>query len=514
MLRNSVDKNEILRSAQDYCSKLIETLRHNMDSVMENYNFKAMLGVFGQQLDVLLVKIRELYESNEHAFMLNKQCLIDIALTIAKYTEQLMISCEETSINNNPKVRLEKCKEARFIEFCTCYNTKVKEQQARKAFIMQQKVDLESINQKIIKEKQDLQTLQAQIKIERQHTGKAIQYLCSILRPPIIEALTKSMKYAVHKSMARSDTYLQRAKYKVKVLETLLEQNNFDHYKLYLTDPEASFEKWMKYFVSQHCNELESNHDNTTIFQSLANEKQDNMLKFVEFVVTTITTYATNFNEWIKIFFSKMQHLNQIALVHSDIDFLLKLEITWQFEGLTKESFQRELLEKITPVIMNAGNGLYNHMEATLQVFIWDRFKRNLRGCTALCPFCKEKCDSLEECVNELHSVELHRPQCLGRYIWLNTKDIIVDLCPTLVGSNCKFRNSDTGGEFRYYKYYRNVYPEWFIATSAKELPVYWKWVVAHFAEDIAEWCCDANTDTVPKEWYDISMREAIDSLY
>ena len=43
--------------------------------------------------------------------------------------------------------------------------------------------------------------------------------------------------------------------------------------------------------------------------------------------------------------------------------------------------------------------------------------------CKAQCPFCKEECDN-PVIDHTLHSVRLHRPQCIGRTTWLTDKKI------------------------------------------------------------------------------------------
>ena len=61
-----------------------------------------------------------------------------------------------------------------------------------------------------------------------------------------------------------------------------------------------------------------------------------------------------------------------------------------------------------------------------------------------MCPFCKEQCELIDPHHSGDHSIYLHRPECLGRYIWTDSKKLSLNLCTESVNSNATFHNSDT----------------------------------------------------------------------
>ena len=147
---------------------------------------------------------------------------------------------------------------------------------------------------------------------------------------------------------------------------------------------------------------------------------------------------------------------------------------------------------------------------------MWKTLKKTLLECMACCPFCKEMCDAEDVCAgDEKLNIKLHHPQCLSRFIWIDTNNIVVDVCNTSVGSTLSFRNQDTDWELIPFTTYQSVYPNWFICSTTKPTEQYWIWVVHHFDKAIAEWC-GGNTKSIPKEWLHTTkenVRECLDSL-
>lgn len=146
-----------------------------------------------------------------------------------------------------------------------------------------------------------------------------------------------------------------------------------------------------------------------------------------------------------------------------------------------------------------------------LNEYMWKTLRKSLMGCTACCPFCKEMCDAESVCdyknKKERHFIRLHRPGCFAKYTWIHNKNIMhmVEVCTSLIESDCRFRNSDTNWEFKPYKQYQDetLYPNWNIPFTTKPLEPYWIWVITHFDKEIAEWC-NGKTNSIPKEWYEI----------
>ena len=139
----------------------------------------------------------------------------------------------------------------------------------------------------------------------------------------------------------------------------------------------------------------------------------------------------------------------------------------------------------------------------------------SLTGCTARCPFCKEFCefsDPNHTAEQEFHSLKIHRPQCLGKYRWILSQKLIVELCTSLVGSDLMFICSDTNGKWVKYKEYKTIYPNWNIVHDTLQVSDYWKWYVAKHNGQLATWAGAKEAD-VPSEWHKIDKDKAIKSV-
>ena len=52
----------------------------------------------------------------------------------------------------------------------------------------------------------------------------------------------------------------------------------------------------------------------------------------------------------------------------------------------------------------------------------------NLAGCCEVCPFCSEQYELADKKHSGDHSVIMHRPQCLGRYSWHGTDELVLEV--------------------------------------------------------------------------------------
>jgi len=348
---------------------------------------------------------------------------------------------------------------------------------------------------------------------EKAHKN-VVKLFCEIIKLATDQTLKQSIKFEVYKDMTKPGSDFEdkenfkclesKEKFKFKVLQHLLD-HNFEQYKQYLTDPESSFKEWMCKFVNTHCNQFEGN---VRIFQKLANAKCDALFKNVESAIEM--TDSSNYKSWINNFYMTIKSL--LPVKQSDVQIILDQDITWDDES-DPEAFKTMFKEHIITVKeIDTGVELYKAVEQELYYYMWDNLKVHVLGCTACCPFCKEMCDSATACGKDVpHSTKLHRPRCLDRYTWKDTKRLRVDVCTTLIRSEERFRNYDTNGEWIFYKDYQKFYPDWLIESSTEE-PAYWKYVVRKFSKEISEWC-DGKDDSIPKEWYEISLKDAKDSL-
>ena len=141
----------------------------------------------------------------------------------------------------------------------------------------------------------------------------------------------------------------------------------------------------------------------------------------------------------------------------------------------------------------------------------------HLIGCIEQCPFCGEQCeltDSEHVKSGKDHYIEIHRPECLGRYTWHTSKKLVLDSCEPLIDNGASFRNRDTGGRWIPYKQYKTIYKDWCIINDhPTEAPKYWQWFIHRYLNDITKWVGAAATSVDHFNWGKVSEEMAMASL-
>ena len=136
-----------------------------------------------------------------------------------------------------------------------------------------------------------------------------------------------------------------------------------------------------------------------------------------------------------------------------------------------------------------------------------------LLGCCEQCPFCKEQCELTTPNHDCSHSVELHRPECLGGVHWESTEEMVLDVCSSSVQSDSLFKNVDTNHEWHPYKEYQKYHPNWVITPdSSRQVLSYWKWFVAKYSEQIAKYFNTKETE-LPDTWISSTWEDAKEDL-
>lgn len=173
------------------------------------------------------------------------------------------------------------------------------------------------------------------------------------------------------------------------------------------------------------------------------------------------------------------------------------------------ESFLSDLGEEI---ISEMKRSTIESVLAVVSLKPEEELFKKVVGCGKQCPFCKVPCEA--GCSEHTeHFATVHRPQGLGRYRFVDTNVLCSSLCSTDVVTEKSFRNLDTDGKFHPYKDYREFYPDWMIqpdpSISASD---YWKFIFKEFNAQFAKEY-KAKPASLPKEWYDISKGQALQSL-
>lgn len=146
------------------------------------------------------------------------------------------------------------------------------------------------------------------------------------------------------------------------------------------------------------------------------------------------------------------------------------------------------------------------HMDAQNELF------KEMEGCGKQCPFCKVPCDAGGG-GHSVHWASLHRSRALGGRTWIESNQLVTDICSTAVGSETRFRNSATEGEWHPYKNYSDIYKDWKIdADVSLEASDYWKYVLNKFNKDFAK-AFNAEPADIPEKWGRITLKQAEKSI-
>ena len=171
--------------------------------------------------------------------------------------------------------------------------------------------------------------------------------------------------------------------------------------------------------------------------------------------------------------------------------------------------------EKIMKKITNPNSDISNVTEWRTSPHLM--LCESVIGCTEQCPFCGEQCeltDPNHAACGKDHFINIHRPQCLGRFTWHDSKKLVLDLCTYSIESDCRFKNADTNYEWHPYKDYRSVYKNWCISNeSPTEAPKYWQWFVFNYLDDIIQWVGAEPTPIDHLNWGAVSKDMAVSSL-
>ena len=339
----------------------------------------------------------------------------------------------------------------------------------------------------------------------------AAKNLCQLLVVAIEQAVTEVLPHDIADNIRASSTSFKgKGFFKVKVLQDLAKRKNFNLYKAYFEDVRSSFEWWAEQYVIEYC---------------MAN-KQANLQRLAQAIVRGLIIQINNavkslssvkgIKPWLSKFHARLAKILIIDLneVHDIVE-------TMHGE-YSSDFFSESLTEKLKSLEMEVMENIKNPRSKFSRITSWSKSPQSflcehLFGCCAQCPFCGEQCeltDSEHASTGKDHYVNIHRPQCLGKYTWITSKKLIFDMCTFSVESQNKFRSSDTNYKWVPYKEYRSIYKDWCISNeSPKEAPKYWQWFVNKYITDIIQWVGSAPTAVDHLGWGGISEKDALASL-
>ena len=296
-------------------------------------------------------------------------------------------------------------------------------------------------------------------------------------------------------------------------------EEGLDKMFAYLLDTKSSLRYWIKEYTKKHCEKLEE--DGQPRLVNIAKNQLSHMISFLRNKVSQTSKDKGEkvcTKTWVSDFCTDDELISRLELdveAFKDLGGIKEVNLeNFAYEirqGLIK--VQEKLNRRFEFVMSRYDVCTIKEWKVKPHDLIFDR----LSGCCEQCPFCKEQCECTDPCHTSKHSVQQHRPQCLGKYAVVSTKEITLDLCTTDVGSHWGFINQATGGKSHPYKEYQKIYPRWSIPVDlSSQASVYWKWFVGHYHTQIAEHY-KVKTTNIPRTWTQLrweDVKRSLQSLY
>ena len=339
----------------------------------------------------------------------------------------------------------------------------------------------------------------------------AADNLCYLLRKPVITAVTDSLGRMIADDMKDRPMFHSKRALKAQVLLDLGEKNLFEDFALYLTDIKSSLHKWMEFYTKQHCTQAIGGKSR---IEELSQTKLQEIIVAITEAAKDVThslpqPEEANISDWLSHLHEQLSSV--ITFDEREIKEVVGVENLEDFHFFTDEivnglhKMQTSLLENF-------------HSSPLSQVDSWskqpyDILCDTLLGCCKQCPFCKEQCELTTPNHDCKHSIELHRPQCLGGYRWSSSEKMAIDVCSSSVASDVNFENDDTDWKPHPYKEYQKYYPNWIITPDpSREASSYWKWFVANYSAQIAQEFNMKETE-IPDTWKSLTWEEVKENL-
>ncbi|KAL4006453.1 E3 ubiquitin-protein ligase [Sarotherodon galilaeus] len=330
---------------------------------------------------------------------------------------------------------------------------------------------------------------------------KAEEFTNQCLKPAVEDFISRSLGPDITGEMLTCEQFSTRMSFQCSVLLDLLSKDDFKHYVSYIDSYEKYVKTWILNKIVEHFStvslfEFEDRHLQTCIrsindaINKAKKGKSDDLKTFVEDICKELGDKLVISQDALGAFMilnnaDKEQFAHWLTVSVNEME----QDLSMKFKNVNIEM-------KLQHLHVQPQNELFNR----------------LVGCGKQCPFCKAPCDAGGGGHTE-HFALLHRPQGLGNYRWDTTKDLITDICSSLVVSDKYFYCSATNYEWHPYKNYKDFYPDWKIPPDVSlEASDYWKFIMVQYNNDFAKEF-NAKPAVIPAAWKQITKQQAENSL-
>ncbi|CAJ1073040.1 Hypothetical predicted protein [Xyrichtys novacula] len=330
---------------------------------------------------------------------------------------------------------------------------------------------------------------------------KAKGFTDHCLMPAVEKFVNSSLGLDIIGVMMGKSQFSTRMFFQYSVLLDLLKRENFEDYLSY----DCSHEKYVKKWILDEMEKLLTN-------ESVSKFEEQHLRSSIKSITDAAhkaqAKEGGNLEKFIQDFREEL--VDTLVITEDSVSPFMVLN------KVNLEQFAHQLTECVKDLTDVLGKQFkktpIRTKLAKLDVKPQDELFKKLVGCGKQCPFCKVPCEA-GATVHTQHFTSLHRPVGLGSTRWEGTKKLVVDICTSLVSSNCSFRCDATKGEYHPYKEYTEIYPEWRIQPDTSlESTDYWKYVLNRFNHKFAEES-NAEPAEIPDTWKKITKQQAEECL-
>ncbi|XP_071948956.1 interferon-induced very large GTPase 1-like [Antedon mediterranea] len=317
-------------------------------------------------------------------------------------------------------------------------------------------------------------------------------------------ALPEKCKRGVIDKLKANKGFSSKMSVHAWMLVEIAETGDFHSFEKYLSNPILSIKMFTSEQIEKMCFQKDDNTSSSAIQDIYHNKVQDILNGFKEAIRALSAKGSITMKSWWPTF---LGHIDKELCVKTDIMFFDEdrdLDLKILSDKLLLE------LNVIKDTIINAyDTSIFSEIRTSCCNF----FTADLLACQEACPFCEALCDLHGP--HDHHRSDCHRPKGVAAYRWNESRKLTTDVCTTSLLANGRFCNKNTNNEWVNYRDYRNVndyYASWKIEPLEGESQKFWKWFMATYNTELAEYY-NAKEADIPDGWKDITMEEAKEDM-
>ena len=430
---SSIDKKITL--AKENTATWLSEAESSLDEQNSCYNDSSVILVVQE-----LTKKIDTYEASpEVTFKFTSNYRIDIILEVAGYALRVFTKIQQDMINEHPITYMKSLRPTYYAKFKTLCDKTAHEKAAAMCL-----------------------------------TDLVVRHFDVILQSKLERTIVIDLKQS-------NPVFYNKAALKGYILLRLLEKQKFELYVIYLKNIKQSYLDWARLFVEEHCRMRRGK----WIITELAEKELNQLVATITNAAEDALRSSSNIKQWLKQFHSNVS--SALPLNYQELDDMIDIQEDSDLRFLTGEFLKgiQRCKEKYLTSFQTPRTCRVLDM-STWTKHPAETIRDTIAGCCEQCPFCKEQCEETNSNHSGYHHCSLHQPQGLGGYRQDSDK-MVTEICTELVGTDQRFRCSDTNNEYVYYKDYHQIYPSWYIPHEQNQVAPYWKWFVIKYKKEIAE---------------------------